>query len=82
MISTGYSPNYIKYTINTILSVDKNANLYLATDQRFNLNNVKTINLSNVESEQTFKVKELNIYKNNSIENEQHCLIRCFVFST
>lgn len=81
MISTGSIPNYIKYTINTILSVDKNANLYLATDQRFNLNNVKTINISNLESEQTCKVRELNIYKNNSIENERallNSLLRIF----
>ena len=81
MISIGSIPNFIKYTINTILSVDKNANLYLVSDQKFNLNNVKTINLSNVESEQTCKVRELNIYKNNAIENERillNSLLRIF----
>ena len=69
LISIGNVPEYIKYTINTIFSVDRDAFVYLGTDQNIDYKNVKTINLNNIESEQTKYLKELNIYKKTIFEN-------------
>lgn len=68
LVSIGIIPDYIKYTINTILSVDKNAVVHLATDQNTNLKNVNLINLNEIESIQTLNIKELDIYKETIFE--------------
>jgi len=69
LISICNVPEYIKYTINTILSVDSDAVVYLVTDQNIDYKNVKIINLNNIESEQTKYLKELNIYKDTIFDN-------------
>ncbi len=68
LISIGKVPEYIKYTINSILSVDGSAVIYLATDQNINFKNVNIIDLRSVESNQSKNIKDLDIYKDTIFE--------------
>lgn len=71
LISIGNIPDYIEFTINTILSVDKNAEIYVASDQYRKIKNVKIINLNDIESEKTKKIKDVNIYRDTIFDKNQ-----------
>ena len=45
LISIGNVPDYINYTINTILSVDKDAKIILGTDQKTEFKNIEDAGL-------------------------------------
>ena len=71
LISIGTIPEYIKFTLNTILSVDKDANIFLCSDQKNN-ENYKNVNFVNIESLKNEKVelfKNLNLYKETIFES-------------
>mgnify|MGYP001253010691 CR=1 FL=1 len=68
LIYLGESPDYIKYTINSILSVDKNSKVYFCSDKKVKYKNIEYINSKEVLSSLTKKVQELNIYKNTNYE--------------
>ena len=68
LISLGQFTDYVKYTINSIKSVDKNATIYLCSDnpsKKFKDTNF--INLREIENKiQT--IKNLNLYQNTIFE--------------
>lgn len=55
----GEIPNYIGLTINNILNIDKDANIYLLTDQKIDNKNIKVLNFF-----ETDLVERLNFLKN------------------
>lgn len=64
----GNEPNYIKYCLNTILSIDKEANIYFSSDFHSNYTEVTHLPISEITSELTNEVKAINIYKNTNYE--------------
>lgn len=51
----GEIPEYVILTLNNILNIDKDANIYLATDQKIKSKNIETLNIKD-----TFLVDKLN----------------------
>jgi hypothetical protein len=64
LILIGYKPEYIKYTINAILSTDMDAEIYLCSDINVNYKNTTYINLQDVHSEYIETINDLSIYEN------------------
>ena len=64
LILIGYKPEYIKYTINAILSTDMDAEIYLCSDLNVNYKNTTYINLQDVHSEYIGTINNLSIYEN------------------
>ena len=62
LILIDYLPPYIKYIINSILSVDKDANIFIGSNQYVNFKNTHHINLNDVTSIEAEQFKDLNIY--------------------
>ena len=56
---TGQTPKYLEYSIKSVLKSDPEANIYLASDQAYNLDNVQTVSTANIESE---RIKEIIIW--------------------
>ena len=71
LIAIGEIPIYIKHTINTILSVEENPRIFLCTDVKAEFKNVEIINIDEIISEQTKRIKDYGIYKNVYFENNQ-----------
>ena len=71
LILIDYFPEYIKYVINSILSVDKDANIYLCHDKtnKINFKNVVEINLGEITSDYLNQFNELNVFENTIFEN-------------
>ena len=67
----GYFPEYIKYVINSILSVDKDANIYLCHDRtnKVNFKNISEVNLNEITSDYLNQFNELNVFENTIFEN-------------
>ena len=59
LISIGNVPDYLNYTINSILSVDKNAKIIIGSDQKIQNKNIELVDLKDIESAQTRKIKDL-----------------------
>lgn len=68
LISKGIIPDHINYTINTILSVDKNAEIYFCSDVKANFKNVNFIHMDDIVSNNTQEIASLQIYKNTIFE--------------
>jgi hypothetical protein len=67
LINYGKFPDYVSYTVKSILNCEKKPNIYLCSDEDIDHLNIKSesvhyINLSNIESPMTEEVKKLNIY--------------------
>ena len=62
-VCIGVVPSYINFSINSILTVDKNANIIICTDQKINLKNVTVVDLKDILSDQTNKIRKNNIFK-------------------
>ena len=60
-------PDYMKYSINTVLSVDKDASIYFCTDEKVNFKNVKTLKLSEIASDITKNIRDSNLDHKSSI---------------
>tara|TARA_B100001996_G_scaffold121944_1_gene92183 strand:+ start:1958 stop:2803 length:846 start_codon:yes stop_codon:yes gene_type:complete len=69
LIYFGEAPDYLKYTINSILSVDKDAKVYFCSDKLITYKNVEYINSDEVSTELTKSIVKLNIYKNTNYED-------------
>lgn len=71
LVLIGYFPEYINFTINSILSVDKNSKIIICTDQNidFNFKRLEIINAKDLNSTFLEILKDLNIYEN-SIFNQ------------
>lgn len=67
----GYFPEYVKYVINSILSVDKDANIYLCHDRtnKVNFKNISEVNLNEITSDYLNQFNEINVFKNTIFEN-------------
>ena len=82
LISLGQFPDYVKYTINSIKSVDKNATIYLCSDnpsKKFKDTNF--INLREIENKKIQTIKNLNLYQNTIFETNplwESSLLRIF----
>tara|TARA_B100000579_G_scaffold437745_1_gene468734 strand:- start:3394 stop:4242 length:849 start_codon:yes stop_codon:yes gene_type:complete len=68
-VSIGTIPSYINKTINSILTVDKDAKIFLGSDQKTDFKNIETINLEDIVSEQTKKIKNNDIFKGTIYES-------------
>ena len=68
LISIGNVPDYLNYTINSILSVDKNAKIIIGSDQKIQNKNIELVDLKDIESAQTRKIKDLNIFRGTIFE--------------
>ena len=71
LITIGGIPSHIKYTINTILSVEENPIIFLCTDRKidFKHKNLNIIDLKDVSSKNIEHVKSLKIFNNTIFES-------------
>lgn len=69
LVYFGDIPDYTKYTINSILSVDKDAKVYFCSDNLITYNNVEYVNSGEILSDLTKSVEKLNIYRNTNYES-------------
>ena len=60
-------PEYIKHTINCVLSVDRDAIINVCSDEKINFKNVNTLNLSEIATEDTKKIMNSNLDDKRSI---------------
>ena len=77
-IYSGDLPEYALTSINSVLSVDNEANVILCTETKYNFENVNCLTFSQVESELTKKVKEINYFENNKNSLWETSLLRIF----
>mgnify|MGYP001180457139 CR=1 FL=1 len=66
LFNLGKNPDYFKYCINSILSTDKDADIYLCTDQNINSNEINVINFNDFETLVTKKNEINELFKNTS----------------
>lgn len=83
LIAIGGIPSHIKYTVNTILSVEEDPNIFLCTDKKidFKYKNLNNINLKDVSSKNIEYVKSLKIFNNTIFESNplwESSLLRVF----
>ncbi len=83
LISVGKIPSYIKYSINSIMSVDKNAKIILCSDSNYKdkYKNVDFVNLNDLENEKIQNIKNLKIYQESIFESNplwESSLLRIF----
>jgi hypothetical protein len=70
LFSIGKFPEYFRYTINTIKSVDRNAVIYLCSDvdTKNIFKDIHFININELKNEKIETIKNLNLYKNTIFE--------------
>lgn len=73
-IHRGEYPNYLKYSINSVLSVDSNSKVYLIGENDPNFKNVNFININEITSNTTLNLIELNIYNQTNYDPEINTL--------
>ena len=61
LILIDYNPGYIKYIINSILSVDKDSEIFLASNKKISYQNTNFINLEDFKSDDINEFKSMNI---------------------
>ncbi len=66
LFNLGKKPDYLKYCINSILSTDKDADVYLCTDQNINNNEINIINFNDFEMLVNKKNEINELFKNTS----------------
>ena len=59
----GQVPDYVEYSINSVLNVDPKSQIFICSDQKVNFKNVIHVDPKLVESKNTKLVKELNYFK-------------------
>ncbi len=80
-INIGDTPDYLKYSLNSVLSVDKEAKIIIATDKKTDFKNVIPVNLNDIRSSLTSQLIENEIYKNTNLDNNKlwlRSLLRIF----
>lgn len=83
LISMGNLPDHIKYTVNTILSIEEEPKIFLCTDRKINFKhkNIININLKDTNSTKLEYIKNLKIFDNSIFESNplwQSSLLRLF----
>ena len=68
LVLINYKPDYLIHTINTILSVDKDAKIYLLSDKKIEYKNIEFINLHDINSKNASEFLSLDIYKTSIFE--------------
>ena len=68
-IYIGKLPEYIKYSINSVMSVDKDANIYLCTNEKSSYKNCNLINLNEIKSKKIDYLTNNNYFQNTNYEN-------------
>ena len=81
--SLGTIPDYLEFTLNSILTVDKDATVFLCTDHnnKEDFKNVKYIHPKTLENDKIQEFKSLGLYKNTIFESNplwQTSLLRIF----
>ena len=67
LINNGEIPDYIKYTFNSILSVDRDAKIYFCTNKPVKYKNIEVLDINNIISEETKNILEQYPDKINSL---------------
>ncbi|MDB3983798.1 hypothetical protein N9437_02930 [Acidimicrobiia bacterium] len=68
LILIDYNPDYLKYVINSILSVDKDSEILIASNSKLTYKNTHLINLEDFQTEAIKEFKSINIYKDTVFE--------------
>lgn len=76
----GRLPKYFKYSINTILQVDKKSNVFFITDQKIEIDNkrVKVFKIKDLESSYTDKILQENYFSGEQNNLWETSLMRVF----
>lgn len=69
LVSIGTIPDYIKKTINSILTVDKDAKIFFCSDQKIQLKGIEIVHLNDIVSDLTNKIKKNDIFKDTIYES-------------
>ena len=69
LFNLGEIPDYFKETINTIFSVDKNANIYIGCDQNIDLKNCHIVHINELNSPESNYLDKNNFYKGTNYES-------------
>ena len=83
LILINYFPEYIFYVLNSILSVDKDATVYIAhnDNKKINYKNIVEINLNDIESEYLKRFNELDVFKNTIFTNRNTFISTIYTFN-
>ena len=69
LFNLGKIPDYFKETVNTILSVDKNANVYVGCNENIDLQNCNVLNINEFNSTESNYLDKNNFYKGTNYES-------------
>ena len=69
LILINYFPDYLKFIVNSILSVDKDAKIHICSNQEVKFKNTEFINLNEIDSEGIDEFKSMNIFKGTVFED-------------
>jgi hypothetical protein len=69
LFHVGELPKHFYICVNNILSVDKQAKIYLASDKKINIKNVNVININGFDNLVDKKNQILSMYKDTNLEN-------------
>ena len=81
LIAINKVPEYLKFSINSILSVDSSAKVFILTDSKTEFKNITQLNIQDVKSSKIEKIKDLNIYNNTIFQDNplwETSLLRVF----
>ncbi len=73
-IYLGKVPEYVKTSINAVLSVDKDAEVYFCSEDNPGFRNINFINIEDIKSELTSAAVDLNIYKETNYDVSHNSL--------
>ena len=73
-IYIGEIPEYIKTSINSVLSVDNNSKVFFCSEANPRFKNVEYINLNEIKSELTERFSDLNIYSDTAYDRKNNNL--------
>lgn len=85
LVNIGQNPQYVKFTINSILSVDKDSEIYYLTDTKTQFKHIKVLNLNEYENEIIQNLKMMELYKNSNYESNPlwiNSLLRVFYLNS
>jgi len=71
---TGDLPNYLKISINSLLTVDEEAKIYLCSDNNTKYKNINYLNPHDLQSSITKEFIDLDIYKNTAYDKNLNSL--------
>jgi hypothetical protein len=78
--NVGKLPSYLEQCLNTILSIDKNAEIYLISDQNVNIKNVHTLHINDFKDLLEIKKKLQHYYKDTGWSEDLYPLFYTSLF--